>query len=162
MTGYGWACRVEVSYNVYGERGSIDILAWHAPTRTLLVVEVKTEIASVEETLRKHDAKVRLAPRLAAAELGWQALCTARLLVLPSHSTARRRVDRHRNVFAITYPLGGADVRSWLAQPSLVGSASETSPRGGLLFIDPGRNEGAAGTLSRRRIRTRAGTKRVR
>ncbi len=37
----GWETRSEVSYSVYGERGSIDVLAWHAPTRTLLVVEVK-------------------------------------------------------------------------------------------------------------------------
>ena len=62
----GWITRTEVSYAVYGERGSIDLLAWHEATRTLLVVEVKTELVSVESTLRKHDEKVRLARRVAA------------------------------------------------------------------------------------------------
>jgi hypothetical protein len=55
-----------VSYSVYGERGSIDLLAWHPAIRTLLVIEVKTEVSSVEAMLRKHDEKVRLAPRVAA------------------------------------------------------------------------------------------------
>ena len=89
----GWETRSEVSYSIYGERGSIDVLAWHAPTRTLLVVEVKSELISVEETLRVHDAKLRLAPRIAAERFGWQATATARLLVLPDLSTARRRVS---------------------------------------------------------------------
>src|SRR5829696_10081033 len=94
----GWETRSEVSFSVYGERGSIDVLAWHAPTRTLLVVEVKSELNSVEETLRVHDAKLRLAPRIAAERFGWHAIATARVLVLPDLSTARRRVARHRAV----------------------------------------------------------------
>lgn len=53
----GWETRLEVSFAVDGDRGSIDALAWHARTSTLLVVEVKTEITSVEETLRRHDIK---------------------------------------------------------------------------------------------------------
>ncbi|HEY4190087.1 MAG TPA: hypothetical protein VGM28_06685, partial [Candidatus Limnocylindrales bacterium] len=55
---------------IYGERGSIDILAWHAATRTLLIVEVKTEIASAEEMLRRHDAKVRLGPAIGRERFG--------------------------------------------------------------------------------------------
>ena len=57
LQAYGWITEPEVTYSVYGERGSIDLLAWHAPTRTLLVIEVKTELTSVEATLRKHDEK---------------------------------------------------------------------------------------------------------
>jgi hypothetical protein len=34
----------EVSFSVYGERGIIDILAWHGASRALLVIELKTEI----------------------------------------------------------------------------------------------------------------------
>src|SRR5215203_4511675 len=52
LTSLGWQVQPEVSYAVFGERGSIDILAWHPETRTLLVVEVKTELTSIEETLR--------------------------------------------------------------------------------------------------------------
>lgn len=57
----GWEVQLEVTYSVYGERGSYDILAWHRPTRTLLVIEVKTDVVSVEATLRKLDEKTRLA-----------------------------------------------------------------------------------------------------
>ncbi len=31
----GWQWRPEVSFSIYGERGVIDILAWHAATRSL-------------------------------------------------------------------------------------------------------------------------------
>ena len=37
---HGWLAFPEVTYSVWGERGSIDILAWHDPSRTLLAVEV--------------------------------------------------------------------------------------------------------------------------
>jgi hypothetical protein len=39
LTDLGWQTRTEVSYSEFGERGSIDILAWHAESRILLVVE---------------------------------------------------------------------------------------------------------------------------
>jgi len=45
----------EVSFAIYGERGVIDILAWHAPTRTLLVIELKTEIVDVNDLMGKMD-----------------------------------------------------------------------------------------------------------
>src|SRR5206468_2045260 len=61
----GWTVMPEVSFSIFGERGSIDLLAWHPATRTLLVIELKTEIASVEETFRRHDVKVRLAREIA-------------------------------------------------------------------------------------------------
>lgn len=50
---HGWETRVEVTFSVYGDRGSIDILAWHAASRTLLVVEIKTELGSVDGLLRR-------------------------------------------------------------------------------------------------------------
>ena len=69
----GWDVLPEVTYAIYGERGSIDILAWHPSTRTMLVVEVKTEITSVEELLRRHDAKVRLGPTIGRERFGTRA-----------------------------------------------------------------------------------------
>lgn len=124
---HGWDVRAEVSYSIWGERGSIDILAWHAPTRTLLVVEIKTELASLEETIRKLDAKVRLGPKVADERFGWQPLRIAHLLVLPAGSTPRRQVTRHAAVLDRVFPARGAAVRSWIAAP--------TGPIGGLLFV---------------------------
>ncbi|HEY4753114.1 MAG TPA: helix-turn-helix transcriptional regulator, partial [Candidatus Limnocylindrales bacterium] len=36
----GWEVAVEVSFSRYGERGAIDVLAWHAERRALAVFEV--------------------------------------------------------------------------------------------------------------------------
>ena len=48
-----------------GERGVIDILAWHAATRTLLVIELKTEIVDINELMGTVDRKRRLAATVA-------------------------------------------------------------------------------------------------
>lgn len=140
----GWTVRVEVSYSVYGERGSIDLLAWHAARRTLLVIEVKTDLVSIEETLRKHDEKARLGGRIAADQLGWRALRIGRLLVLPSLATPRRRVARHAVVLDVAYPTRGRELRAWLRRPD-----REVS---GLIFIgvDP---RTRTRVLARKRIR---------
>lgn len=145
----GWDVRLEVSYSVYGERGSIDVLAWHPGARVLLVVEVKTELVAVEETLRRHDQKSRLGARIAAERFGWEARAVGRLLVLPSLSTPRRRVERHAAVMNVAYPLRSLSLRRWLEAP---GAAAA-----GLLFLDVSR--GAAqgrSAIARRRIRKRA------
>jgi len=143
-----WESDIEVTFSEYGERGSIDILAWHAATRTLIVIEVKTELTSIEETLRRHDVKVRLAPTIVASRRGWQPLSVGRLLVLPDHSTPRRRVARHAPVLDRVYPLRGAECRNWL----------RGGGRGsGLLFLSPTtQGRVVRGPVSRKRIRRRA------
>jgi transcriptional regulator with XRE-family HTH domain len=39
----GWTVEPEVSFSIYGGRGVVDLLAWHAATVHLLVIELKTE-----------------------------------------------------------------------------------------------------------------------
>jgi transcriptional regulator with XRE-family HTH domain len=114
---HGWEVLTEVTFSVYGERGSIDVLAWHPGSRTLLVVEVKTEVASAEETLRRHDVKVRLAPALGSDRFGAKPAHVARLLVVAEGATNRRRVARLDGILRHAYPDRGADVRRWLARP---------------------------------------------
>jgi DNA-binding Xre family transcriptional regulator len=113
----GWSVQPEVSYSVFGERGSIDLLAWHESSRTLLVIELKTELTSIEETLRRHDSKVRLAPGIARERFGWDPAVVARLLVLPEDRTTRRRIEEHRATFRRVYPHGNAAVKRWLSNP---------------------------------------------
>ena len=131
----GWVTAAEVTYAVYGERGSIDLLAFHPATGMLLVVEVKTEIVSVEETLRRHDQKVRLAGRIARERFGWEAREVTRLLAVRDTRTARRRVDHHEAVFARAYPTRGWAARSWLETPArtagLLVFLSDTKDHGG-------------------------------
>ena len=148
LASLGWEVRPEVSFAVYAERGSIDLVEWHAASATLLVIEVKTELVSVEETLRRHDAKVRLAAKVVRERFGWQARRVARLLVLPDDSTPRRHVRRHAAVLGVAYPLRGPGLRRWLSEPS--GSVS------GLAFLAPtidGRT--SRHPVSRRRVRAR-------
>lgn len=118
----GWLTATEVTYSVWGERGSIDVLAFHPATRTLLVIEVKTELVSAEETIRRLDQKVRLAPKIAAERLGWSVLATARMLAVMDTRTARRRVERHDPVFRRAFPVRGWASRTWLRSPA--GTAS--------------------------------------
>ncbi|HSL96941.1 MAG TPA: helix-turn-helix transcriptional regulator [Candidatus Deferrimicrobiaceae bacterium] len=140
-----WHVRLEVSYAVYRERGSIDILAWHPQARILLVVEVKSELVAVEETLRQHDEKARIAPRIAAEPLCWRPVAVARLLVLPSRSTQRRQVERHAAVMSAAYPLRGLAARRWLTNP--IGSTA------GLLFLELERHASARTVVNAKRIR---------
>src|SRR3990170_5026427 len=56
---WGWVVRVEVSYSRYGERGRIDLLAWHPVLRVVLVVEVKTSLVDVQALLGSLDVKTR-------------------------------------------------------------------------------------------------------
>jgi transcriptional regulator with XRE-family HTH domain len=144
----GWEVRPEVSYSEYGERGSIDLLAWHPATRTLLVIEIKTELTSIEETLRKHGEKTRLASKVAVSQFAWRAAAVTRLLVLPSRPMARRRVARHEAVMEPAYPDRASALRQWFRLPA--GSIS------GLIFIDESdaRGLGRGGPrIGRKRIR---------
>jgi hypothetical protein len=123
----GWQVATEVSFNVYGERGSIDILAFHPATGALLVVEVKSVVPEIGGMLMTLDRKVRLAPQVARNQLGWQATSVSRLLVLPEDRTARRRVAEHATTFGTTFPVRNVGVKRWLRSPA--------GPIAGLLFV---------------------------
>jgi transcriptional regulator with XRE-family HTH domain len=113
----GWSVRTEVTYSEYGERGSIDLLAWHEATGALLIVEVKTELDSAEATLRKLDEKTRLAPTIARERYGWHARSASRVLVLAETSVNRRRLASHARLFDTALPAHPTHVRRWLREP---------------------------------------------
>jgi hypothetical protein len=106
----------EVSFAVYGERGVIDILAFHAAHRKLLVIELKTQLVDVQELLSAVDRYRRLAPRV-AAERGWAAREAAIWVVLRDTTTNRRRVAAHVTVLRSALPHDGRTVRGWLRAP---------------------------------------------
>lgn len=113
----GWEAIPEVTYSGHGERGSIDVMAGHPVTRSLLVSEVKTAFGSLEEMNRMLDAKERLAPALCRERFGWTPLTTSRVLILPDDRTLRRIVDRHASTMASVYPMRSREVRRWLREP---------------------------------------------
>jgi transcriptional regulator with XRE-family HTH domain len=147
----GWDVATEVSFNSFGERGSIDILGFHAATRTLLVIEVKSVVPDIGGSLATLDRKVRLARELAQAR-GWDPRAVARLLVMPEASTIRRRIAAHEATFANAFPARNVEVNRWLRAP--VGSIS------GLIFLSTARvrctrqRSSGVGNLEDRRPRT--------
>jgi transcriptional regulator with XRE-family HTH domain len=112
----GWDVATEVSFNILGERGVIDVLAFHPATGALLVIEIKSVVPDLQAMLGMLDRKVRVAPSI-ARERGWRPQTVSRLLVLPDDRTARRRVERHASTFATVFPSRTAAVRRWLRKP---------------------------------------------
>jgi len=122
----GWEIVAEATFNVYGERGSVDVLAFHPLLGALLIVEVKSVVPDMQAMLAAIDRKSRLGPKL-AAERGWRVRSVSRLLVLPDDRTARRRLVDHAATASLALPLRTAAVRRWLAHP--------VGPMGGVLFL---------------------------
>ena len=141
-----WQVVTEASFNIYGERGSIDILAYHPSTRTLLVIEVKSVVPDVGGMLATLDRKVRLAPEI-AQQHGWDVDRVGRILVLPEASTTRRRILDHEVTFRNAFPARTAEVNRWLRTPTgsisglmFLSTARETSQRRGRGSIGAGRD----------------------
>src|SRR4051794_38267243 len=58
LAGAGWGCEPEFSFNVFGERGSVDVLAWHPASRALLIVEAKSRFTDLQALLMALSRKV--------------------------------------------------------------------------------------------------------
>ena len=112
----GWIIEPEVSFSIYGERGIIDILAWHPTSRILLVIELKTEIVDVNEMLGALDRKRRLAATI-AAERKLNPVAIATWVVVADSRTNRRVVADHATVLRAKLPSDGRRLRGWLRQP---------------------------------------------
>lgn len=122
----GWEVEVEVTYSSFGERGSIDILAWWPFARIALVVEIKSEPASVEATLRKLDEKVRLTID-SIADSVWRTAAGRRSIARPSghhdrtaSSQSRRRRTRRGSPGARHAPSSVAPTPEWADPRNLV------------------------------------------
>ncbi|HSW41959.1 MAG TPA: helix-turn-helix transcriptional regulator [Patescibacteria group bacterium] len=122
----GWEFATEVTFSRWGERGTIDILAWHAHTRTLLIIELKTEIPDPAGVVAQVDRYERLAPWIGRAR-GWDPLRVATWVLVAESDLNRRQVARHRVMLRNAFPLNGQFLRRWLRDPS----AGSTRPAGG-------------------------------
>lgn len=114
----GWEILPEYSFNRYGDRGVVDIVAWMATRRTLLVVEIKTRIADIQDLLGTLDRKCRVVPDLLAHEKGWHPIAVGRIVVIAETSVARGRIAAHATTFEAALPARNREVRRWLARPS--------------------------------------------
>ena len=113
---WGWTVLPEVSFNRYGDRGRIDLLAWHPARRVLLVIEIKTQIVDIQGLLGPLDVKLRVAAGI-ARERGWDPpLAVVPVLVVAESSTNRRRIASRAPLFRQLAVRGRAAI-SWLRRP---------------------------------------------
>lgn len=143
----GWQVRAEVSFDHFGDRGRVDLLAHHPVARIALAVEIKTMLVDAQEVLGALDVKRRLGLGI-ARDLGWQADVVVPAIVFAETSSVRRRVAAHDRLFA-RYGLRGQHALAWLRRP-------EGRPDGILLFtrLSDSRRRGA-NRSPRRRVRLR-------
>ena len=113
----GWMSEPEVSFSIYGERGIIDILAWHPGRRMLLVIELKTEVVDVSGLLGVMDQRRRLAREI-GARFGWKPLAVSTWVVIAESRSNRRAVSAHANVLRAKMPVDGRGIRAWLRDPA--------------------------------------------
>lgn len=115
----GWQFASEVSFSHYADRGVIDLLAWHEPTRSLLVIELKTEFIDMNELIGTLDRKRRNAAQI-ARERGWLAnpASVSVWVIVADNSTNRRRATEHATMLRHAYPVDGRGIRGWLRKPS--------------------------------------------
>jgi transcriptional regulator with XRE-family HTH domain len=114
----GWRFASEVSFSNYGDRGVIDLLAWHEPTRSLLVIELKTEFVDMNELIGTLDRKQRNAAQI-ARERGWlvEPSSVSVWVIVADTSTNRHRATDHRTMLGTAYPSDGRAMRGWLRRP---------------------------------------------
>lgn len=143
----GWIVAPEVSFSIYGERGAIDVLAWHATRRALLVVELKSEIVDVQGLLGAVDRYRRLAPRIAAGR-GWEPSTESTWVAVAAGRANARALAAHRTVLRAAFPSDGRQLSAWLRDP--------VERIDGLAFLPYARRVNARRDLSTpRRVRRR-------
>jgi len=175
----GWEAIPELSFNHFGERGSVDIVAWHAATRTLLLIEVKSRIDDVQDLLHTFGRKVRIVPDMVARDRGWSPSNVATMLVVGESNAARMTVRRHVTTFDAVWPARSAACKRFIARPDGGGARPDRGIarpdggarpdgegarpdgggarpfRGGILFLAAEGGRGAAPTVQPRRMSRR-------
>jgi transcriptional regulator with XRE-family HTH domain len=130
--GTQWLLAPEATFSIYGERGAIDILAFHPPTAALLVIELKTDLVDVQALIGAVDRYRRLAPQL-ARDRGWTVGAVSCWVILREMPANHRRLAAHATVLRTAFPQDGRRVRGWLQKPdgaiSALSFLSDSHPR---------------------------------
>jgi transcriptional regulator with XRE-family HTH domain len=113
----GWIVYVEMSFNHFGDRGRCDLVAWHPRTSTLLIVEAKTRIGDVQETLGRLDVKQRLGGEI-ARQLGLRRPATIATALVLTENGANRRVVRDFEPLFRRFSARGRGAVAWIRQPT--------------------------------------------
>ena len=138
----GWTTWAEVSFSIYGERGVIDIVAWHPARRALLIIELKTALVDVNDLLGSMDRRTRLA-RTIARERGINPETLSAWVVLAQAPANHRRLAEHATVLRSAFPMDGRTMRRWLRDP--IGTVSALR---GNAWPGPGRGNAWTGRVA--------------
>lgn len=120
----GWSLAPEVSFSFFGERGIVDLIAWNASQRSMLLIELKTEIVDVNELIGTFDRKVRLGWAIARGR-GWEPASISGWVIVAPGRVNRERIAAHRSMLRAAFPMDGRGIEAWLRRP--VGTASALS-----------------------------------
>lgn len=127
MAGYpGWQPVSELSFNVWGERGVIDLAAWNEEHRALALGELKSEFVDPGELVGTMDRRQRLAAAIVASR-GWHPAVVGMWVIAADTRTNRRHLAASRRLLRSAFPAHGHAMARWLRNPS--------SPISGLSFI---------------------------
>lgn len=128
----GWTVHGEVEI-VHGQsHGWIDLLAWHPTTRTVLVIEIKTELhdlGQIERTMGWYEREAWAAAR----RLGWRPVRVVSALVVLMTSEVEGRVRENVAAIASGFRVRGSALARWVADPSHEWARGAR----GLALIDP-------------------------
>jgi transcriptional regulator with XRE-family HTH domain len=124
-----WVLEPEVSFSIYGERGVIDILAWHRGLRALIVIELKTDIVDVNQLIGQMNQRRRLAREI-AHDRGWDPLTISMWVIVANGRTNRARLAAHRTVLRNAFPLDSRSMQAWLRRPERAIAALSIWARG--------------------------------
>lgn len=138
----GWVIEPEASFNVYGDRGRVDLLAYHPGTKTVLMIEVKTILTDLGDMFGSMNVKQRVV-RSMARERHWEVETVGTLLAVADTVPSRGVVRDHAALFDEFEPLASG-IRKWLAHP--------TGARRMLLWIKPSKSK-RTWIAGRRRVR---------
>lgn len=139
LAGTEWLTAAETTFAIYGERGIIDILCFHAPTGALLVIELKTDLIDVQGLIGAVDRYRRLAPQV-ARERGWAVTSVSCWVLLRDTPSNHRRLAAHATVLRNAFPVDGRGMRGWLRRPAGTVSA--------LSFLSDSHARKASGTIA--------------
>lgn len=112
-----WEMAPEVSFNIWGERGVIDLLLWHPGRRALLIIELKTELVDHGALISTMDRRCRLAEDIVASR-GWKPLVVSSWVIVARSRTNERRIAGHRTMLRAAFPDDLRAVHAWLADPT--------------------------------------------
>jgi transcriptional regulator with XRE-family HTH domain len=139
LAGTAWLTAAEATFAIYGERGAIDLLAYHPPTGALLVIELKTDLVDVQGLIGAVDRYRRLGP-IVARERGWTVTSVSCWVLLRNTPSNHRRLATHANVLRNAFPVDGRGMRGWLRRP--VGTVEALS------FLSDSHARTLSGTIS--------------